>query len=56
MPETCGVVEGVVDPAATKTVAGEMPIIEVSLLLSVIVTPPAGAGVERLTGNGVVRN
>src|SRR5271165_2596002 len=55
MPEICGVVEGVVAPAATKTLAGEIVSDEGTLLLSAIVTPPVGAGVDKLTGNTVVK-
>jgi hypothetical protein len=55
IPEICGVAEGVVAPAATKTLAGEIVSKDVALLLSAIVTPPAGAGVDRLTGNSVVK-
>ena len=35
------------------TVEGEIVTLDVSLLLSVMATPPAGAPVTRLTGNGV---
>jgi hypothetical protein len=37
------------------TVSGEMVSLEVSALASVTVTPPAGAGVPNVTGNGTDR-
>jgi len=51
-PVTCGCVAGVVAPAAIVTVAGETVSFDVSLLASVTVTPPAGAGPGRVTGKG----
>ena len=50
-PLTCGCVSGVVLPAAIVTLEGEMFTRVVSLLLSVTVTPPAGAAVPSVTGN-----
>src|SRR5579884_3179944 len=50
---TCGCVAGWVWPAGMDTEVGETaPMVE-SLLDSVTVTPPAGAAVERTTGNDV---
>ena len=48
---TCGAVAGVVAPAAIVTVAGEMLTLFESLLASVTVTPPAGAGPGSVTWN-----
>ena len=50
MPVTFGWVVGVLCPAAMSTVPGEMDNLVVSLLASVTVTPPAGAGVPKVTG------
>ena len=50
MPVTFGWVVGVLCPAAMSTVPGEMVSLERSLLVSVTVTPPAGAGVPKVTG------
>src|SRR5215472_16258189 len=47
-PVTCGCVAGVVCPAAILTLAGDTVTLVVSLLLSVTVTPPAGAAVPRV--------
>src|SRR5262249_8136915 len=52
-PVTCGCEAGVVCPAAIVTVAGDTVTLEVSLLDKVTVTPPAGAGEDRLTANMV---
>src|SRR5262245_54954561 len=52
-PVTCGCEAGVVCPAAMATVAEESVAFEVSLLDSVTMTPPAGAGEDRLTANVV---
>lgn len=52
MPFTSGWETGVVAPAATNTVGGVTVTFEVSLLESVMVTPPAGAPVTKLTSNG----
>ena len=48
-PVTCGCAAGVVCPAATVTLAGEIVTLVVSLLLKLTVTPPAGAAVPRVT-------
>jgi hypothetical protein len=50
-PVTCGCTPGVVCPAATVTVGGEIVTFEASLLLSVTVTPPEGAGVPKTMEN-----
>jgi hypothetical protein len=50
-PVTCGCVTGVVAPPAIDTVAGDTVRIAGSLLASVTVTPPAGAGDGSVTGN-----
>jgi hypothetical protein len=52
-PLTCGCVAGVVCPAAILTVAGDTVTFVVSLLLSVTVTPPDGAGVPKVMVNAV---
>jgi hypothetical protein len=52
-PVTCGCVAGVMAPAAMDTLAVTVTF-EVSLLISVTVKPPAGAGVDRVTGNARV--
>src|SRR3989442_15360757 len=52
-PTTCGFVAGVVCPAATTTPEGLTLTFEISLLDSVTVTPPDGAGVGKVTGKGV---
>ena len=46
-PVTCGLAEATVEPAATKTLAVTVAI-DVLLLVKLTVTPPVGAGVERL--------
>jgi hypothetical protein len=51
-PVTWGCVAGVVAPAAIKTLGGTVTF-EVSLLVSVTVTPPAGAVCDRVTAKGV---
>ena len=51
MPVTCGCVAGVVAPAGMKTLAGVTVTLEVSVLLSVTVTPPAGASGDKATAN-----
>ena len=51
-PVTSGWAGGAVWPAATVTVAGEIVTFEVSLLVKVITTPPAGAAAGRLTASG----
>ena len=50
-PVTCGCVAGVDCPAAILMVAGDTVNFEVSLLLSVTVTPPAGAGAGKVIVN-----
>ena len=52
-PVTLGCWEGETCPAAMKTLAAEIVTFEVSLLLSATVTPPAGAALPKVTGNGV---
>ena len=52
-PVICGAVAGVVAFCATNTL-GVTVNFEVSLLLNAIVTPPAGAGVDKLTFRGAV--
>ena len=52
-PVTFGCDAGAVWPAAMETVVDETVTRDVSLLFSVIVTPPAGAGEGRLTANPV---
>ena len=49
MPQICNIEAGVVEPAGIVTLAMGMKI-EGLLLVSVIVTPPDGAGAERLVG------
>ena len=51
-PVTVGCWAGVVCPCAIVTLDGEIVTLEVSLLTRSIVTPPTGAPVTRLTGNG----
>lgn len=48
-PITCGWRVGVVAPWGTTTLDGVTTTFEVSLLSSVTVTPPVGAGVDRVT-------
>lgn len=52
IPVTCGWVVGWVCPAGIKTLVGDTLTLEGSLLESVNVTPPAGAGEDKVTGNG----
>ncbi len=52
-PVICAGVVGVVAPSGVKTV-GETVSVVVSLLVKVMVTPPTGAIVTRLTANGKV--
>ena len=52
-PVTCAGVDGVVAPSGMKTV-GETVRVFVSLLVRVMVTPPTGAIVTRLTPSGTV--
>jgi hypothetical protein len=51
-PVTWGWVAGTVDPAAIITLPGEMLTFVASLLVRVTVTPPTGAGLDNVTGNG----
>ena len=51
-PVTCGCVAGTVAPCGMTTLAGVTVTFEASLLFSVTVTPPAGAGAGRVTVNG----
>jgi hypothetical protein len=51
-PLTWGCVVGVVAPAATVTLL-VTETVDVLLLVRVTVSPPAGAGVARVTGNEV---
>ena len=53
-PVTCGCEDGAVAPAGMNTPAGLTRIVVVLLLVKVSVTPPEGAGVPSLTGNGTV--
>ena len=52
IPLKIGCVSGVVLPVAIVTLAGEMMALVLSLVVSVTVTPPAGAGVPSVIGNG----
>ena len=52
-PVTVGCVPGDTCPAAMKTLGTEIVTLEVSLLLSATVTPPVGAAVPKVMGNGV---
>src|SRR5437868_4145074 len=51
-PTTCGCTAGDIAPAATKTLLVGRTTRLVLLLVSVTTTPPAGAGVPRMIGNG----
>src|SRR5882724_12440755 len=51
-PTTCGCTPGYMAPAGTNTLPVEMVTRFVLLLVSVTTTPPAGAGVPRMIGNG----
>jgi hypothetical protein len=51
-PFTVGVKVGVVWPSGKKTLPDTSPTLDVSLLVSVMVTPPLGAGVPRVTVKG----
>ena len=53
-PMIMGCTAGVVAPAAINTDAGVIATLDASLLFSETVTPFAGAGTVRLTGNGSV--
>src|SRR3954469_16115748 len=53
-PKTAGCTAGAVAPAAMNTEAGVIATFDASLLLSETVTPPAGAGTVKFTGNGSV--
>jgi hypothetical protein len=50
-PVTCGCASGAVKPAGTNTLLGVIVTVDGSLLLKLITTPPAGAGVPNVTGN-----
>jgi hypothetical protein len=50
-PVTCGCVAGVVAPAAMDTLAGDTVTFVVSLLPRFTVTPPPGAGADKVTAN-----
>jgi hypothetical protein len=50
MPVTCGCVAGDAAPPAMKTL-GVTVTFEVSLLVNVTVTPPAGAGAGKITAS-----
>src|ERR1700680_3082257 len=52
MPFTLGGTGGAVAPAGIKMFAGVTVSFEVSLLVSMRMTPPAGAAVANVTGNG----
>jgi hypothetical protein len=51
MPVTRGGVNGAIEPAAMVTVEGAMVTFVRSLLTRLIVTPPVGAGADRVTAN-----
>jgi hypothetical protein len=51
MPVTRGGVNGAIEPAAMRTVDGAIVTFVTSLLTRLIVTPPVGAGADRVTGN-----
>src|SRR5207237_1360577 len=51
-PVTCGCIAGAVCPTATEIVDGLMVTFAESLLVNVMVTPPAGAGMGKVTGKG----
>jgi len=53
-PVTFGIVEDVVAPAGITTLAGLTVSLLVSLLTSETVSPPAGAGVDKVTGSVAV--
>lgn len=52
LPEIWACWDGVVIPAPKERVAGEIVSFAVSLLVSVTTVPPAGAGADKVTGNG----
>ncbi len=51
-PVICGGAAGAVAPAAMNTMAGAIVTFDGSLLVKVTVTPPPGAGADKVTGNG----
>src|ERR1700693_4170729 len=51
-PVTCACTAGTVWPAEIATVPGETVTLLISLLTSATFTPPGGAGVPNVTGNG----
>ena len=51
-PVTCGCEDGAVAPPGMNTLAGLTRTVVDLLLVNVSVTPPEGAGVPSLTGNG----
>jgi hypothetical protein len=53
-PVICGCAAGSVCPAAISTEAGVMLTLVGSLLVKATVTPPVGAGADKLIGNGTV--
>jgi hypothetical protein len=53
-PVTDGCEAGLTWPAGMVTVAGVIETLDESLLESATVTPPVGAGVPRVIGNGAV--
>ena len=50
IPVTCGWIAGDVLPPATEMLVGETRTLLLSLLAIVTVKPPAGAGVDNVTG------
>jgi len=52
-PVTCGCVAGLVAPCGMTTLAGVIVTFEVSLLFTVRVAPPAGAGADSVTAKEV---
>jgi hypothetical protein len=53
IPVTCGCVAGIVAPCTITTLDGVTVTFDGSLLTSVTVTPPAAAGADKFTGNGI---
>lgn len=51
IPFTFGCVAGLIEPALIETVAGVIVTLLLSLLVSVMATPPEGAGAERAIEN-----
>ncbi len=50
MPFTCGILAGAVAPPGIKMFAG-LKVTSTSLLVSMTIAPPEGAGAARVTGN-----